>query len=144
MTGLSGSELTSPDGAQLRFTPHKARRRPSSRATSRVRAVSSTVPRARLPGKEEPVRTSRRVTSPPSSSMATRTSSRSARSWAVSAASCSGEAMLRPKRPTEERPSPSRRSSQSGALVPVKPGWRTVRASRVSVSWGVSVVMWVL
>ncbi|CAM5320769.1 hypothetical protein SGLAM104S_08422 [Streptomyces glaucescens] len=50
--------------------------------------------------------TSRRVTSPPSSSMATRTSSRSARSCAVSAASCSGEEMLRPNRPTEARPSP--------------------------------------
>ena len=80
------------------------------------------------------MRTSRRVTSPLSSSMATRTSSRSARNWAVRAVSWSGEAMLRPNRPTEARPSPRRRSSQSGAVVPVKPGWRTVSASRVSPS----------
>ena len=36
MTGLSGLELTSADGAQLRLTPHAASRRPSSRATARV------------------------------------------------------------------------------------------------------------
>ena len=30
MTGLSGLELTSADGAQLRLTPHSASRRPSS------------------------------------------------------------------------------------------------------------------
>ena len=36
MTGLSGLELTSADGAQLRLTPQAASRRPSSRATARV------------------------------------------------------------------------------------------------------------
>ena len=36
MTGLSGLELTSADGAQLRLTPQAASRRPSSWATSRV------------------------------------------------------------------------------------------------------------
>lgn len=134
MTGLCRLELTSADGAQSRVTPHAASRLPSSSATARVRSRSSTAPRAWLPGKEEPCRTSRRVTSPPSSSMATRTSSRSARSRSVSAASCSGEATLRPKRPTEASPSSMRRSSQSGAVVPRKPGWRTARASRVRVS----------
>ncbi len=134
MTGLAGLELTSADGAQLRLTPHSASRRPSSWATARVRWTSSTEPRARLPGKEDPCVTSNRVTSPPSSSMATRTSSRSARSRAVSAESCSGEVMLRPNRPTEESPSPTRRSSQSGAVVPVNPGCSTASASRVSVS----------
>lgn len=78
--------------------------------------------------------TSKRVTSPPSSSMATRTSSRSERSRSVRAESCSGEVMLRPNSPTEARPSPTRRSSQSGAVVPVNPGWSTASASRVRVS----------
>lgn len=134
ITGLSTLELMSADGAQLRFTPQAASRRPSSWATASVSAVSSTAPSAWLPGKEDPVRTSSRVTSPPSSSMATRTSSRSARNWAVRAATWAGVAMFRPNRPTEARPSPSRRSSQEGAEVPVKPGCRTARASRVSVS----------
>ena len=37
MTGLSGLEFTSADGAQLKLTPQSASRRPSSAATSRVR-----------------------------------------------------------------------------------------------------------
>src|SRR5690606_3562855 len=69
-----------------------------------------------------------------SSSMATRRSSRSARNWAVSAATCSALATLRPNRATETRPSPRRRRTQSGAVVPSKPGCRTASASRVRVS----------
>ena len=42
MTGLSGLELTSADGAQLRLTPQAASRRPSSWATARVSSGSST------------------------------------------------------------------------------------------------------
>ena len=86
-------------------------------------------------GRTSPYATSRRVTSPPSSSMATSTSSRSARSWAVSAASCSGD-WRRCGRTGRRRRGLRRavRSSQSGAVVPVKPGCRTARASRVRVS----------
>lgn len=141
MTGLSGLALTSAEGAQSKLTPQAARRRPSSRLTARVRPGSSTAPRAWLPGKEEPVRTSRRVTSPLSSSMATSRSSRSARNWAVSAVTWSSETTLRPNRATEASPSPRRRRTQSGAVVPSNPGCSTARASRVRVSVPVASVV---
>ena len=75
MTGLSGLELTSADGAQLRLTPHAASRRPSSRATARVRPGRRRARGRGCRGRRSRVRTSRRVTSPPSSSIATSTSS---------------------------------------------------------------------
>lgn len=50
MTGLSGLEFTSAEGAQFRFTPQAARRWPSAEATARVSSTSSTAPNAWLPG----------------------------------------------------------------------------------------------
>src|SRR6478752_3734459 len=51
--------------------PSSSRAAPISAATRRVRSTSSTTPRARLPGHEDPVACWIRVTSPPSSSTAT-------------------------------------------------------------------------
>ena len=76
MTGLPGSLLTSAHGARSRSTPATTSTSPSARATRRVRSSSSTAPRAALPGIDDPVAASRRVTSPPSSSSATTRSGR--------------------------------------------------------------------
>ena len=69
------------------------------------------------------------MTSPPSSSVATSSSGRSARSEAVSAATCSGSVMLRPKSTTPPSPSASSRFSQSGTVSPSNPGKRQAAAS---------------
>ena len=87
--GSSGFVFTSATGARFRFTPARASSPAIAAATSSVSAGSSTTPSARLPGKELPVAASSLVTSPPSSSIATRIS-RSPRRRAVRAASCSG------------------------------------------------------
>ena len=144
MTGLSGLELTSADGAQLRLTPHAASRRPSSRATALVRSVSSTAPRARLPGKEEPLRTSSRVTSPPSSSMATSTSGALGAQLGGEGGQLLGRRDVAAEQPDGGEPFADAAAAASpGALVPAKPGWSTASASRVRVSVvDTRVVMW--
>ena len=85
MTGLSGSLLTSAHGARSRSIPEASSTVPSARPTPRVRSSSSIAPRAALPGTDDPVVASRRVTSPPSSSRATTTSARTACSPAATA-----------------------------------------------------------
>ena len=111
------------DGRAVEVDPARGEPAAQSRAaTARVRSEVVDTPSARLPGKEEPVAASSRVTSPPSSSMATSTSGRAARSRAVSAASCSGDVDVAGEQATAAEPSSSRRSSQSGAVVPAKPG----------------------
>ena len=89
MTGFCGFVLTSATGAKSRLTPASASSAPSDAATLSLSSTSSTTPSAAFPGYELPVAASSRVTSPPSSSIATTRSSRSERSSAVSARSCS-------------------------------------------------------
>ena len=72
-------------------------------------------------GNELPRPASRRVTSPPSSSIATTVAAETL-SDPVRACSCSGPATLRANRTTPPRPSASSRESQVGAVVPAKPG----------------------
>ena len=93
---LAGSTSTSATGARSRSIPTAASSPPIAAPTRRVRAGSSTAPSAKFPGNELPLAASSRVTSPPSSSVATISSGRSARSEAVSAATCSGSLMFCP------------------------------------------------
>ncbi len=89
ITGFCGFVLTSATGAKSRLTPTLASSAPSDAATRSVSTTSSTTPSAPLPGYELPRSASSRVTSPPSSSIAMSTPSRSARSSDVSARSWS-------------------------------------------------------
>jgi hypothetical protein len=129
MIGSSGARVRSAHGARLTVTPRAASRSPSAAATAVVNSGSSAAPRASGPGTNDPVATSRRVTSPPSSSIPMTTPSRSKRSWAVSWATYSSSTTLRPNRITPPRPSAIRRRSLSGGDVPAKPGSRTDSAS---------------
>ena len=111
---------------------HLAQRvRRSRPATASVSAGSSTSPSASAPGTELPRAASSRVTSPPSSSIAT-TVSGATRIDAVSARSCSESRTLRAKRTTPPRPASSSRRSHAGAISPAKPGRMQARASRSS------------
>ena len=76
ITGFCGFVLTSATGAKSRLTPAAASSAPSEAATRSLKPTSSTTPSAAFPGYELPVAASSRVTSPPSSSIATITSSR--------------------------------------------------------------------
>ena len=76
-------------GARFSVMPAARSSSARARATCSVSATSSIVPSARGPGSELPRLASSRVTSPPSSSIAT-TVAADTRSDAVSACSCSG------------------------------------------------------
>ncbi len=130
MTGLSGSEPTSTTGARTRSIPAARLWRPMACATRRVVPRSSNLPSAACPGQEEPVAASRRVTSPPSSSLATTTPGRSACRAAVSCAtSC---VTLWAKRQTPPMPRSTRRASQSGGALPTKLGISVASTSRAN------------
>ena len=98
ITGLSSAVFTSTVGAMSRVTPREASSTPIARCTARVRDTSSTTPSAALPGYALPVAWPRRVTSPPSSSMATMTSARTSRSAPTSEATWGRSTMLYPNR----------------------------------------------
>ena len=85
--GLSAVPSTSAHGARSKLIPSAARSAPVERYTAWVRAMSSTAPRAALPGTGLPSAYATRVTSPPSSSIAITGSwsAAAARSAAVSA-----------------------------------------------------------
>ncbi len=114
ITGFCGFVFTSATGAKSRFTPAAASSAPSEAATRSVRSTSSTTPSAPLPGYELPVAASRRVTSPPSSSIAIRMSGRSERRSSVSARSCSWLSTFQAYRTTPPSPSASRRRQPVG------------------------------
>ena len=79
-----------------------------------------------------PVEASSRLTSPPSSSIATIRSGRSLRSSAVSFASCSRLSTFHAKRQTPPSPPSSQGRTQAGTLVPSNPTSRQRAASRSS------------
>ena len=114
--GLSAEPSTSAHGARSKLIPSAARSAPIAQCTDLVRAVSSTAPRAALPGYGLPSAYATRVTSPPSSSIAITGSSPAAaeRSAAVSALTWPGAEMFWPKRVTPARPRPSAPSTQPG------------------------------
>ncbi len=120
ITGLSGFTLMSATGARFSVMPAARSSSARARAICSVSATSSIVPSASGPGSELPRLASRRVTSPPSSSIATTVAAETL-SDPVSACSCSGPETLRANRTTPPRPSSSSRESQSGAVVPANP-----------------------
>ena len=121
MTGFCAFVFTSATGARSRFTPTARRSAAIAAATCSVSSTSSTAPRAAFPGYELPVRASSRVTSPPSSSIPTRTSSRSERNAAVSSRSWSGLSTFHPKRTTPPRPRSSQRANPVGRPRALEP-----------------------
>src|SRR5690625_3790895 len=129
MTGLAGSVDTSSTGARSRSMSQEARIAPSAWPVWRVSSVSSTSPSAQAVGREEPVAAWSRVTSPPSSSIATRQSS--ARAWTARASpwAVTTSGVLWPNRITEARPASSTSPSHGGSVVPVKGAISTPSAS---------------
>ena len=118
-TGFSGAASTSRHGARSRLMPSAARSAPIAACTRWVSATSSTAPSAALPGYGLPESYQTRVTSPPSSSVATSTSGAAPRSVLVSAVKASGPAaMLGAKSVTPASPRHSASSTHRGATVP--------------------------
>ncbi len=132
ITGLSGSDPTSATGPSTRSTPRARAALPRARATRAVVTSSSSAPRVAWAGHGEPVRASRRVTAPPSSSAATSTPRRTPCSAAPRAVTCASSSTFWPKRQTPASPCSSARRNQSGTVVPTKPGSTTPAASRRS------------
>jgi hypothetical protein len=131
ITGLDGADSTSRHGARSRLIPSAARCVPIAACTASVSPASSTAPSAALPGYGLPDSYQTRVTSPPSSSMATSRSSAADRRDEVSACTlCSPPAMLDAKNVTPASPFSRADSSQPGAAAPGNGGMRTASASR--------------
>ena len=131
ITGLSGLLLTSATGPRSRSMPTAASSEPTTRPVSRVRTRSSAAPSAAGPSTGLPVRACSRVTSPPSSSTATRARGATARIEAVSFATASGpSAVLLPNRQTPPRPSANSSAQSAGSVVPGNAGSSTASASR--------------
>jgi hypothetical protein len=118
ITGFAGSVETSSTGESTRSMSQAARRSPSASPARAVSETSSIRPKAQAVGRDEPVAACRRETSPPSSSIATSTSSQ--RSWidAARAAAVSGSGVLYPNRMIEPRPASSASPAHSGRVVP--------------------------
>ncbi len=131
MTGFSGT-FTSATGARFQLTPTDPSSAAIAAATDSVTPVSSITPSAAPPGYELPVCHSRRVTSPPSSSIANSRSARSARSEAQSEASSARDGTLVAKSITPPPPSATKLLIQSGATAPTKLGSTHARANLVS------------
>ena len=117
ITGLPGFEFTSAHGSEVEVDPGAGAERADRGARPRPsRATSSTTAERRgSRGTSCRSPTSSRVTSPPSSSVETSTAGFSARSAAVSAATCSTSRTFQPNRHTPPSPSASRRRTHSGA-----------------------------
>ena len=121
--GSSGFEFTSAHGARSRFTPARAQSEPIAGADLGRDAPRRRRRRARgFPGTSCRSPTSSRVTSPPSSSAETSTAGFSARSAAVSSATCSTSRTFQANRQTPPSPSASRRRTHVRRLVPGKAG----------------------
>jgi hypothetical protein len=132
-TGLSGAASTSRQGARSRLMPSAARSAPIAACTRSVSVTSSTAPSAALPGYGLPVPYQTRVTSPPSSSVATSRSGATARSVAARSASASGPAaMFGAKSVTPASPRCRASRSHRGATVPGNGGMRMASTSRSS------------
>src|SRR5215212_10522605 len=122
MIGLSDRVLTSTQGAKLMVQPACRSDQPIAAAVSREVSRSSSRPSTALPGNGAPVVAKSRVTSPPSSSMATIAYGSSVMIASVSLRSCPGEEMFCANRQTPARPAWSRSRSQPGRVVPANPG----------------------
>src|SRR5690606_721788 len=141
MTGFAGSVETSRTGARSRSTSQAASTSPRARPAARVRSTSSISPSAQAVGRKDPVRAWMRVTSPPSSSIATAQSGARSCTTRESAAAVAGSGVLCPKRMTEASPAPSTSSSQVGSVVPVKGAMSTPSASASQDGAGPGVVL---
>ena len=130
---LAGSTSTSATGARSRSIPTAASSPPIAAPTRRVSVRVVDRAEREVPGNELPLAASSRVTSPPSSSVATINSGRSARSEAVSAATCSGSRMFCAKSTTPPSPRPAAASaSREPSRRRTPEGGRPGRAARSS------------
>ena len=135
ITGLSAAAFTSATGPRSRVTPRPASSAPIARAARRVATGSSTAPSTALPGDGLPVAACSRVTSPPSSSIAT--TSCPARPCARASSACNssrGAVAAVPNRHRPPRPSPSRSATPASRAGRDSPGSRTAKARRCNSS----------